>query len=65
MNQQKNERDEAAPVKDGEGRLEKIARSIAPPSRETSDAELIDPGANAPVPQPQTPAKRSTPKHRS
>lgn len=62
MNHSKDEREESANQKEDEGKLEKIARAIAPPSREVSDAELIDPGANAPVPKPETPAKRSTTK---
>jgi hypothetical protein len=50
---------DAARGKDDEGALEKMAKSIAPPSREVSDAELIDPGANSPVPKPATPAERA------
>jgi hypothetical protein len=37
------------PKKDkDQGLLEKIAHTIDPPSREVSDDELIDPGANIP-----------------
>jgi hypothetical protein len=50
---------DAARREDDEGRLEKMAKTIAPPSREVSDAELIDPGANAPAPKPATPAERA------
>lgn len=45
--------------KEDEGVLERIAKTIVPPSREVSDAELSDPGANAPAPKPATPAERA------
>lgn len=41
-----------------EGVVDKIARTIAPPSREVSDDELADPGAHSPAPKPATPAER-------
>jgi hypothetical protein len=50
---------DAARREDDEGALEKMAKTIAPPSREVSDAELIDPGANSPAPKPATPAERA------
>lgn len=31
-----------------EGKLEKLAQTIDPPSREISDEEILDPGANIP-----------------
>lgn len=55
MNIRKNEKHVTG--KDDESVLERVAKTIAPPSREVSDAELIDPGANAPAPKPGDPAK--------
>jgi hypothetical protein len=53
-NKSKNEEDESA--------LEKMAKFIDPPSREVSDAELKDPGANTPDSQPRNDdAKRKSP----
>ncbi|HYD81331.1 MAG TPA: hypothetical protein VEC06_16110 [Paucimonas sp.] len=44
-----NEKQDRKPGEDeNDPALLKIARKIAPPSQETSDAELIDPGANIP-----------------
>jgi hypothetical protein len=63
MNKQQNDTDKsgnnnAANRDEDKGTLEKIAETIAPPSREVSDEELIDPGANSPAPKPPTPAER-------
>jgi hypothetical protein len=57
MNTQNNDSDKSVSSKNDEGLLEKIARAIDPPSRETSDAELIDPGSNSPAPKPEQPGK--------
>ena len=57
MNIRKNGIDKSMNSKDDEGALEKIAKKIAPPSREVSDAQLIDPGANTPETTPNRPAK--------
>jgi hypothetical protein len=57
MNTGKDNTGESANRRDDDGVLEKIARAIDPPSREVSDAELIDPGANSPAPKPEHPAK--------
>lgn len=58
MNVRRNDPgDNAATDKDDESMLERVAKTIAPPSREVSDAELIDPGSNSPVPKPTDPAK--------
>ena len=59
MNSRKNDPDKAAHDNGDEGVLEKIAKTIAPPSREVSDAELIDPGANSPAAKPKPPKKSS------
>ncbi|OGB27386.1 MAG: hypothetical protein A3I66_00530 [Burkholderiales bacterium RIFCSPLOWO2_02_FULL_57_36] len=61
MTIRKNDTDKPVNDKDDEGLLEKIAKTIAPPSREVSDAELIDPGANSPAAKPNDPEKSSTP----
>jgi hypothetical protein len=57
MNVRKNDTEKHGTEKDDESVLERVAKTIAPPSREVSDAELIDPGANAPAPKPDNPAK--------
>lgn len=65
MNVRKNDTEKPAEDKDDDSVLERVAKTIAPPSREVSDAELIDPGANSPVPPPSDPAKlRSVPAER-
>ena len=45
--------------KEDEGILERLGKTLVPPSRKVSDAELMDPGANAPAPKPLTPAERA------
>jgi len=57
MNIRKNDTGNPADDKDDESMLEKIGKKIVPPSREISDAELIDPGANSPAGKPENPAK--------
>jgi hypothetical protein len=52
MNMQKSDDGKLEQTGD-DGLLVKIARKINPPSREVSDEELIDPGANT----PDSPAK--------
>jgi hypothetical protein len=64
MNKRQNDtdhsvNDNAGKRNEDEGVLERIAKTIAPPSREVSDAELVDPGANSPAPKPATPAERA------
>ena len=55
MNIRKSGTDRSENTKD-EGVLEKIAKVIDPPSREVSDAELIDPGTNTPATKPDHPS---------
>ena len=62
MNIRKNGIDKSMNSKDDEGALEKIAKKIAPPSREVSDAQLIDPGANTPETTPNRPSKSPGPR---
>ncbi len=52
MNAQRNDAEKSTQSAD-DGILEKIARAIDPPSREVSDEELIDPGANTPDSNPK------------
>lgn len=47
MNRQTNDAGSGKTGKE-EGMLEKLAHAVEPPSREISDDELIDPGANIP-----------------
>lgn len=61
MNNQKKDTDKSANNKGDDSVLEKVARTIAPPSREVSDAELIDPGANSPAPSPKRPTNSPMP----
>lgn len=67
MNVRKNAVKDSANTRKKEGVLEKIARAIDPPSREVSDAELIDPGKNTPTAKPDHPpgsnASRSETRH--
>jgi hypothetical protein len=51
---------------DDDGLLVKIARAINPPSREVSDAELSDPGANTPdSPPPDKQADKPKPSNKA
>lgn len=47
MNRNTSDTSKGATGKD-DGMLEKLAQTIDPPSREISDEELADPGANIP-----------------
>jgi hypothetical protein len=64
MNPDEKDTDNSVNTKDDESTLERIGKKIVPPSRETSDAELIDPGANSPTPLPENPAKSPEVKRR-
>jgi hypothetical protein len=61
MDTQSNDRNIPKDKNQDDGMLEKIARAIDPPSREVSDAELIDPGANTPAPVPGRPTHTPAP----
>lgn len=47
MNRNTSDAGNRKPGKD-EGVLEKLARTVDPPSREISDEEILDPGKNIP-----------------
>ena len=59
MNRNTNDAGTGKPGKD-KGILEKVAHAVDPPSREISDEEILDPGANIPR-EPMEKADRNKP----